>query len=92
MTRARVSSVANLVYCDHRLVLDRRHYESWRAIQHAYPDYKTSLGPWSEEDIVAFFRDDFPPNESHWPFSQPTLSAFFESNTEVLECLDSQAD
>lgn len=61
---------AHIVYCESRILLDRGQYGSWRDIQDAYPDYKASLGPWSEAEIVEFLTVDFPPDESHWPFTR----------------------
>jgi hypothetical protein len=75
---------AHIVYCEERMLLDKGPYADWRAIQDAYTDYKTSLGPCSEDDIVAFLRDDWGTDESRWPFSRESIAAFFRSDQRLL--------
>ncbi|MDQ2731816.1 MAG: hypothetical protein M3Y56_09175 [Armatimonadota bacterium] len=81
-----VSTEAHIVYCELRMLLDRTRYESWRDIQDAYPDYKTSLGPWSEADIVEFFADDRGIDDSRWPFTRRAIAEFFRSRSQLLVC------
>lgn len=75
---------AHIVYCEERMLLDKGPYADWRAIQDAYSDYKASLGPWSEDEIAAFLRDDWGADESKWPFSRESIAAFFRSDERVL--------
>jgi hypothetical protein len=77
---------ALIVYCEARMLLDRGRYGSWRDIQDAYSDYKASLGPWSEAEIVEFLADDFGPDESQWPFTRLIIADFFRSGAQFLEC------
>jgi hypothetical protein len=72
------------------MLLDRGTYKSWREVQDAYPDYKASLGPWSETEIVEFLTSDFPSGESHWPFSRRDIAEFFRSNLQLLVCRDAE--
>jgi len=81
---------AHIVYCESRMLLDRGRYESWRDIQDAYPDYKASLGPWSEADIVAFLADDFGVDESRWPFTRRAIADFFRSGERLLVCQEAE--
>ncbi|HEU0054032.1 MAG TPA: hypothetical protein VFQ39_12690 [Longimicrobium sp.] len=39
----------------------------------------TSLGPYTEQDVVEFFEQDFS-DEARWPFSRERLRAFFASD------------
>lgn len=78
------SGDAHIVYCEERMLLDKRPYADWRAIQDAYSDYKASLGPWSEAEIVAFLRDDWGADELKWPFSRESITAFFRSDQPIL--------
>jgi hypothetical protein len=78
------SSTAHIVYCEERMLLDKGPYLSWHDVQDAYPDYKTSLGPWSETEIVEFLRDDWGAEESPWPFSRTSIAEFFRSEERVL--------
>jgi hypothetical protein len=77
-------SDAHIVYCEKRMLLDKGPYSDWWAIQSTYPDYKASLGPWSEDEILAFLRDDWGHDESKWPFSRESIAAFFGCNERVL--------
>ena len=75
---------AHIVYCENRMLLDKGPYTDWRAIQDVYADYKASLGPWPEEDIVAFLQGDWGPDESRWPFSRDSIANFFRSDERLL--------
>jgi len=75
---------AYIVYCEERMLLDKGPYNGWREIQDAYADFETSLGPWTEDEILAFLRDDWGHDESMWPFARESIVAFFRSNERVL--------
>ena len=77
---------AYIVYCHSRTLLDRRTYPypRTREMQQTYPDYKTSLGPWSEADIVDFFTVDYGRDESQWPFTCQAIGEFFRSREQFL--------
>jgi hypothetical protein len=77
-------SDAHIVYCEQHVLLDKGPYGEWREIQYAYADYTTSLGPWTEDEIVSFLRDDWGQDESKWPFSRQSIAAFFCSDAPVL--------
>ena len=81
---------AHIVYCESRMLLDRGDYASWRDIQDAYPDYKTSLGPWSEAEIVGFLEDDWGADDTRWPFTRQTIAEFFRSGARLLVCQDDE--
>jgi hypothetical protein len=73
----------HLIYLRSGLVLlSKKDYADWRAIQAAYSDYMTSLGPWTAADISEFFRQDFG-NEADWPLSPAEIEAFAASDDEV---------
>src|SRR5262245_2078834 len=82
----RVIPKAYIVYCDGRKVRDRRDYTYPRTqeMQREYPDYRTSLGPWSEADIVDFFTVDYRKDESLWPISRRDIADFFRSEELIL--------
>lgn len=65
------------------VLLTRKPYADWREIQDEWDDYMTSLGPWTAEDVVEFFRDDFG-DEAHWPFSAGEVAAFAASDRVVM--------
>lgn len=73
----------HIVYCERRVVLTKRRYSHWRQVQDAYDDYKASLGPWTEQDLIEFFEDDFG-SEPNWPFSRAQIAAFMASRDESL--------
>ena len=77
-------SKAHLIFCESRLLLDRTEYPSWRDIQEAYNDYKTSLGPWSEAEIVSYLEIDWGPDDLRWPFTRWAVAEFFQSGERVL--------
>lgn len=65
------------------VVLSRKPYADWREIQDEWDDYMTSLGPWTAEDVLDFFRVDFK-DEASWPFSAAEVAAFAESDDVVM--------
>ncbi len=71
---------AHLVYLrTGPVVLTREPFAHWREIQDRYDDYMTSLGPYTEQDVIEFFEQDFS-DEARWPFSRERLRAFFASD------------
>lgn len=82
---------AHIVYCESRTLLDRGRYGSWRDLQDTYSDYKASLGPWSEAEIVDFLTIDFPPDESQWPFTRQAIAEFFQSDAQFLVCNETES-
>ena len=68
------------------MILSKKSYADWRQIQDEFVDYKTSLGPWSAQGVIDFFRDDFP--KSPWPFSEAQIRAFMISSDETIATSD----
>ena len=68
------------------MLLDRASFVSWREIQDAYLDYKASLGPWSEAQIVEYLQNDYGPDDSKWPFPRKAICDYFASALRILEC------
>ena len=64
------------------MLLSKKAYADWRAIQAAHSDYMTSLGPWTAAEIIDFFREDFG-NEVDWPLSRAKIEAFACSDDEI---------
>jgi hypothetical protein len=75
---------AHIIYCESRVLLDKQPYGTWRELQDAYSDYKASLGPWEEADIIAFLTDDLGADDARWPFTRHAIHAFFNSDDRVL--------
>ncbi len=71
-----------LVFLEEGLALDKRPYDEWRAVQDAHPSYKTSLGPWTVEELFDYFEHDYAPGEE--PFSRPRVEAFMRGDALVL--------
>lgn len=79
------SPTAHLVYLrSGPMVLTRKPYADWRRIQDEHgDDFMTSLGPWTEEDILDFFSIDFG-DEARWPFTRQQIADFFRSDRESI--------
>ena len=41
------------------MLISKVRYKSWREIQDEYKCYKTSLGPWSAEEVVEYLADEY---------------------------------
>lgn len=66
------------------VLLSRKPYADWREIQDEWDDYMTSLGPWTEEDVVDFFQQQYGPDEARWPFTAEAVVAFTASERVVM--------
>jgi len=66
------------------VLLSRKPYADWREIQDEWDDYMTSLEPWTVEDVVDFFRQQYGPDEARWPFTAGAVAAFAASERVVM--------
>lgn len=80
--RMDVEPQIHIIYLKERMVLSKKRYSGWREIQDDYDDYTTSLGPWTAQEVIDFFRDDFP--KSPLPFSEARIRAFMDSSDETI--------
>lgn len=55
-------------------------FAEWRAIQAEYPDFVTSLGPWTEQELLGYLRDDFS-SEAEWPISQEVIYGVYNDQS-----------
>jgi hypothetical protein len=66
------------------VLLSKKRYNDWHEIQDEYYDkFKTSIGPWTYEDLITYFEDDFG-EENKWPLKKENIIDFFEGTEEVL--------
>ena len=49
-----------IVYTKDEMILSKREYECWREIQNDFYDYKTSLGPWEDDEVINYLESDYP--------------------------------
>ncbi|MEL6898622.1 MAG: hypothetical protein AAFP90_21200 [Planctomycetota bacterium] len=61
------------------LLIVKRPNIDWRQLQSDYPDYMTSLGPWSATEFASHFAAEYTDNDSKWPFSRQVIHDFFSS-------------
>lgn len=50
----------HIIYTVSGMFLSKKRYDSWHEIQHEYPDYKASLGPWSIEETEEYLKQEYP--------------------------------
>lgn len=54
---------------------------TWHGLQARFDDYKTSLGPWTVDEVLQFLRDDL-----DWtPEIDSSIQDFAASDDEMLE-------
>lgn len=75
---------AHLVFLRDGLVLAKRPDLDWCGLQELYPGFLTSLGPWTEDEIAAYFVHDYTADDARWPVSRAALAAFFASEASKL--------
>jgi hypothetical protein len=67
------------------MLLSKKPYSDWREIQDEYADYMTSLGPFSEEELLDFFSEEYGGDDARWAFSREQMREFMRSDAAVLE-------
>ncbi len=51
--------LVHIIFTETQMLLSKAPWTSWREIQDAYPDYKTSLGPWTAEEAAEWLADEY---------------------------------
>lgn len=72
----------HIIYTETQVLLSKRAYASWTEIQDEYDTYKTSLGPWDEEDVIDFLAEEY---TDIAPPARDQVGAFVSSNDVVSE-------
>jgi isopentenyldiphosphate isomerase len=49
----------HIIYTDNEMLLSKKSYASWREMQNEFDDYKTSLGPWAEDEVVRYLAEEY---------------------------------
>lgn len=49
----------HIIYTEAEMLLSRRVFVSWQEIQEAHEACKTSLGPWSVDEVVEYLEDEY---------------------------------
>ena len=66
----------HVIYTGHGIYLSKQIYSSWKEIQEEYCDYKTSLGPWSPEEVIEYLNDEY---SDLTPSAEQQVSMFIQS-------------
>jgi len=48
-----------IIYLEKEMLISKKQYGSWRDIQDEYEAFKTSLGPWSSEEVIGYLNDEY---------------------------------
>ncbi len=72
----------HVVFTDSAVLLSRRRYASWRAIQDEFADYKASLGPWSPEVVIDWLGSEY---SDLSPAAREQVHGFLAGSHEVAE-------
>lgn len=67
------------------MLLSKKRYSAWREIQDEYENYMTSLGPFTEEELVGFLSEQYGSDDKKWGFSRGEIGDFMQSNAMVLK-------
>ena len=69
----------HIIYLEEEMLLSRKNYADWRQIQNEFKNYKASLGPWSDENILSYLEEEHPDLLDKY---KEQLDSFFKSNQE----------
>ncbi|MBN2229234.1 MAG: nuclear transport factor 2 family protein [Candidatus Thorarchaeota archaeon] len=76
--------LAYLIYLRNALLLiSKVNYSNWQEIQDDFEHYMTSLGPWTTDEIIAFFEGEYG-EESSWMFTKNQIRKFIASEVHIL--------
>ncbi len=75
--RARAGDKVTIVYTEGGMLLTKKHYADWRAVQDFFDDYVTSLGPRAGEDLMRYLDVLYPVDP---PFPRGAVLDFLESD------------
>ncbi len=64
------------------MLLTKKTYHDWRAVQEDFEDYMTSLGPWSAPEALDFLQVEYPEDVSTAEVGR--IKAFLESYETTL--------
>lgn len=71
-----------VIYTESVMLLSKKVYASWRAIQDELPEYKASLGPWSPTAMIEYLHDEHSDLE---PDAATQVEALLRSSEPLLE-------
>lgn len=66
------------------MLLVKKPQADWRQLQNEYGDYMTSLGPWSEAQILGYFPLDYGQDDAGWPFRRRAITEFMRSSDSLV--------
>jgi hypothetical protein len=69
----------HLIFTEEKILVSRKVYSSWQEIQAQFQDFKTSLGPWNDGDVVAWLREEY---DDIFPTAQQQVEQFLNSDEE----------
>lgn len=72
----------HIIYTDSNVVLSKKKYDEWIQIQEDFPDYKTSLGPWSLGEVIDYLDDEY---DNLLPSASIQVNEFLNSSVTVKE-------
>jgi hypothetical protein len=70
-----------IVYLRNGMLLRKREYRDWREVSEQFFDYKTSLGPYSVDELFALILDEYGDEP---PFIRDQVEAFVRSDAELM--------
>lgn len=72
----------HIIYTNNEMLLAKKGYASWREIQDEFYDYKSSLGPWDEDEVVQYLADEYPALR---PSAQEQVNALIHDDNDIAE-------
>jgi len=72
----------HIIYTETDMLLSKRRYASWRDIQDEYQSFKTSLGPWEQDEIAEYLAAEYPDLS---PSAQEQIAALLSASNETIE-------
>jgi len=72
----------HVVYTEDAVLLSKQSDLSWSELQASIPGYKTSLGPWGQNEVVEYLGDEYQGLE---PAASEQVDSFVQSQASIQE-------
>lgn len=66
----------HIIYTESEIILSKKEYANWQEVQQDFPDYKASLGPWLEADVIQYLDAEY---SNIFPNARTQVSAIGDS-------------
>ena len=72
----------HIVFLESGVLVSKKTYADWREIQEDFSDYKASLGPWKQDEVVEWLEFEY---SNLSPSASEQIRSLMSSDSESVE-------